>query len=63
MFCGDQIGKEIQKTGETCMHTADSLCCAAKTNITLYSNYTPVKTNKRQNQSLTDIKRGKACLQ
>ena len=41
MLCGDLDGKEIQKRGDVCVHTADSLCCTAETHITLYSNYTP----------------------
>ena len=31
----DLNGKEIQKRGEICIHTADSLCCMAETNTTL----------------------------
>ena len=31
VFCGDLNGKEIQKRGDRCTHTADSLCCIAET--------------------------------
>ena len=31
----DLNGKEIQKIGDICMPTADSLCCTAGTNTTL----------------------------
>ena len=44
-ICGDQNGKEIQKTGDICRHVADSLCCAAEANTTLESKYTPIKVN------------------
>ena len=43
MLSGDLNGKEIQKRGDICVCTADSLCCAAETNTTLSSNYTPIK--------------------
>ena len=49
MLCGDLNGKEIQKKkrGDIVIHIADSLCCTAETNITLLSNYTPIKINKK----------------
>lgn len=34
--------KEAQEGGGTCMHTADSLPCAAETNTAVYSNYSPI---------------------
>ena len=45
MHAGDVNGKEVQKGGDVCVRTADSFCCTAKTNTTLYSNYTPMKIN------------------
>ena len=45
MLCDDLNGKKIQKTGDTCIHIADSLCCTAETNPILQSNYTPIKIN------------------
>ena len=44
MLCGDLNGKEIQRRGETCTCTADSLCWTAETNTT-ESNYTLIKIN------------------
>ena len=46
MLCGDLDGKEIQKRGEIYIYIADSLCCMAETNMTLYSNYDPIKLLK-----------------
>ena len=34
VFCGELNGKEIQKRRGICIHIADSLRCAAKTNTT-----------------------------
>ena len=31
----DLNGKEIQKRGDTCIRTDDSLCCTVETNTTL----------------------------
>ena len=39
---GDLNGKEIQKRGDVCIHTADCLCCTVDTNTTLWSNSTPI---------------------
>ena len=39
-------GRETQEGGDGCLHIADSLCCTAKTNTTLESNYTPKKEKK-----------------
>ena len=30
MLCGDLNGKEMQKTGDVCIHIADSLCCYSR---------------------------------
>ena len=38
-------GKEIQKTADTCMRTAASLCYTTETNTTLRSNHTLIKIN------------------
>ena len=38
-------GKEIQKGGDIYILKAASLCCAAGTITTVYSNYTPIKIN------------------
>ena len=35
VICGDLNGKEIQKRGDICIHTADSLCYIVGTNTTL----------------------------
>ena len=35
VLCGDLKGKEIQKRGDVCIRTADSLCYIAETNTTL----------------------------
>jgi len=35
--------KRKSKKGDICIHTADSLCCAAEMNTTLQSNNTPIK--------------------
>ena len=35
----------LKKTGNVCICMADSLYCAAETNTTLKSNYTPIKSN------------------
>ena len=35
VLCRDLNGKEIQKSEDICIHTADSLCCTAENNITL----------------------------
>ena len=48
VLCGDLNGKEIQRREDICICIADSLCCIAETNITLESNYAPIKTNKNQ---------------
>ena len=40
---GWEGGKEGQEGGDVCIHIADSLCCTAETNKTLYINYTPLK--------------------
>ena len=39
------VGKEVQEGGDMCILTADSCCCMAETNTTLYSNY-PLINNK-----------------
>ena len=36
-------GRETQEGGDVCIHMAESRCCTAGTNITLESNYTPIK--------------------
>ena len=33
--CSDLSGKEIHGRGDTCIHVADALCCAAETHPTL----------------------------
>ena len=35
------------------MHTVDSLCCAAETNMVLQNNYTSVKKKKEQVYNFT----------
>ena len=37
-----ECGREAQKGGNRCIHTADSRCMA-ETNTTLESNYIPIK--------------------
>ena len=48
MLYGDLNGKEIQKRGDICVRIADSLCCIAEINTTLWNNYTPIKTDQKQ---------------
>ena len=51
MLCGDLNGKKIQR-GDIYICTDDSLCCTAKTNTTLQSNYTSIKkTNKQMKEA------------
>ena len=47
MLCGDLNGKEIQKRGDMCIHTADSFHCTVETNTTLLNNYTSIKKKKK----------------
>ena len=35
MLCDDLDGEEIQESGDTYVHVADSLCSTAETNTTL----------------------------
>ena len=35
LLCGDLNGKEIQKSGDKCIHVADSLSCTAEVNTTV----------------------------
>ena len=35
-------GREIQEGSDLCIHTANLLCCTAKTNTALQSNYIPI---------------------
>lgn len=35
LYLGDEGGRQAQEEGDVCLHTADSLCCAAETNTTL----------------------------
>ena len=51
-LCGDLNGKEIQKRGDICIHTADSLGCAVETNTALSSNHIPIKTNLKNKNSI-----------
>ena len=37
------IGRDVQEGGDVCIHMAESRCCTAGANITLESNYTPIK--------------------
>ena len=50
MLFGDLNGKKIQTRRDTCVPVADSLCCTAETNTTLYSNYTPIKINLKKSE-------------
>ena len=45
MPCGDLNVREIQKRED--ILTADSLCSTAENNVTLESNYTPIKCEKK----------------
>ena len=51
-------GKEVQEGGDICTDVADSLCCAAETNTTLQSNYSPI-LKKRKKQERERENRGK----
>ena len=35
MLCGDLIGKETRKGGDTCIHVADLPCCEADATTTV----------------------------
>ena len=48
MLFGDLNGKEIQKREDVCVRIADSLCSTIDTNITLQSNYAPIKINLKK---------------
>ena len=57
MLCGDLDvwdgrGREVQEGGDMPIHIADSLYCAAETNTTLQSNYTPIKNIYMYQQTL-----------
>ena len=41
--------------GDICIHIADSLCCTAEINTTLYSNYTPIKILKNFKKRIKTI--------
>ena len=58
MFCGDVNRSKSKKRGNVCICMADSLYCAAETNTTLKSNYTPVKSNFQKSMN---IMFGNAC--
>ena len=47
MLRGDLNWTEIHGRGDTFIHTAVSPCCTAATDITMYSNNTPIKKKKR----------------
>ena len=57
MLCGDPSGKKIQKTGDTCIHTAGSLCCTAETNIVkqLYSSLKKNASRETQLQEAPEL--------
>ena len=40
---GMRVVRETQEGGYTCIHIADSCCCMVETNMTLQSNYPPIK--------------------
>ena len=42
-YSRDLNGKEMQRRGDICVHTAASLCCSAGTNTPLKSNYATIK--------------------
>ena len=46
MLRGDLNWTEIHGRGDTFIHTAVSPCCTAATDITMYSNNTPIKKKK-----------------
>ena len=54
MVCGDLNGKEIQKSGDKCIHIANSHYCTVGTNTTLLANYAPIqiKKNNRKTKEL-----------
>ena len=52
MLCDELNGKEIQKRGNICIYTADSLYCTVETNTTLESNYTPKKIKNNNDISV-----------
>ena len=46
MLCSNLNGKEIEGSGDICIHKADSLCSTAETNTTLGSNDPPIKKSR-----------------
>ena len=38
--------EKLKREGIICIHIADSLCFIAETNITLSTNYTPIKKER-----------------
>ena len=54
MRCG--AGRESHEAGGICTLIADSFCCIAETNKTLYSNYLSIKTFFKSNNLKTKKK-------
>ena len=50
----DGVGgwKEVQEGGDICILMADSCCCRAETNTTLYSNYPPIKNKLKKEKKV-----------
>ena len=46
MFIWGVGGREALEGRDICIHRADSYCCTAEINTTLYSNYPPIKILK-----------------
>ena len=46
MLCGSWMGGEFGGRMDTCMHTAESLCCPPATITTLLTGYTPIQNKK-----------------
>ena len=48
-------GREIQEGGNLCIHIANLLCCTAKTNTALQSNYIPIffQITTKMNMAIT----------
>ena len=54
--CGSLDGRGVSGRMDTCICTAESLCCSPKTITTLLISYTPIQTKKFKNKSIKKYK-------
>ena len=50
MLCGSLDGRRMWGRMDTCVCTAESLCCSPKTIATLLTGYTPIQNKKLKNK-------------